>query len=183
MRPAHEVSVAEVESDGRVSYEVSVCGYVEDDFPTREEAEGVAQGIIDGTLAHTVRTAIAGVPRAGKTTLAAKIAQGGHRSTDDLIGLGWSEASAAAASWFNDSDEALVVEGMAVPRALRKWLATHPEGRPVDRVIWMGHPHVHLTPGQVTMGQGAHTVMREIIPDLILRRVTVIDFNAPRRDT
>lgn len=121
-------------------------------------------------LGEVVRRAIAGVPRAGKTTLARTL--GAVRSTDDVMGLGWSGASDEVAAWL-DEPGPLVVEGMAVPRALRKWLRAHPEGRPVDEVVWLGTPREELTPGQRRMGAGADTVMREIESELRRRGVIV----------
>jgi adenylate kinase family enzyme len=121
------------------------------------------------------KIAIAGVPRAGKTTRAKKIAigVGELRSTDALKEVGdWSAESEIAARMF-DEPSAFVMEGMVVPRALRKWLAAHPEGRPVDEVLWMGDPKIETTKGQNAMGKGALTVMREILPELKRRGVTV----------
>lgn len=121
------------------------------------------------------KIAIAGVPRAGKTTRAKTIALGvGElRSTDALKEIGdWSKESEIAAAMF-DEPSAFVMEGMVVPRALRKWLASHPEGRPVDEVLWMGDPKVETSGGQDAMGKGALTVMREILPELQRRGVKV----------
>lgn len=121
------------------------------------------------------KIAIAGVPRAGKSTRAKKIALavGELRSTDALKEVGdWSRESEIAAAMF-DEDAAFVMEGMVVPRALRKWLASHPEGRPVDEVLWMGEPKIETTKGQNAMGKGALTVMREILPELKRRGVNV----------
>lgn len=123
----------------------------------------------------TKKIAIAGVPRAGKTTRAKNIALGvGElRSTDALKAVGdWSKESEIAAAMF-DEPTPFVMEGMVVPRALRKWLASHPEGRPVDEVIWMGSPKVATNDGQDAMGKGALTVMREILPELQKRGVKV----------
>lgn len=123
----------------------------------------------------TRKIAIAGVPRAGKTTRGKSIALGiGElRSTDALMEIGdWSKESEVAAQMFNE-DASFVMEGMVVPRALRKWLAANPEGRPVDEVIWMGKPQVETSKGQNAMGKGAETVMREILPELRKRGVNV----------
>ena len=114
------------------------------------------------------RVAIAGVPRAGKTTLAGP----GARSTDSVMGLGWSESSEAVAGWF-DEPGSLTVEGMAVPRALRKWLETHPTGRPVDEVVWLSRAREELKPGQRSMGAGAETVLEAIRSDLERRGVRI----------
>jgi adenylate kinase family enzyme len=121
------------------------------------------------------RLAIAGLPRAGKSTLAAKLGveRGiGPRSTDDLIGLGWSQASETAAEWF-DARGPLIVEGMGVPRALRKWLASR-NGCPVDELMWLGRPHEHLTPRQLGMGKGALSVLNGILDELRSRGVHVL---------
>jgi len=119
-----------------------------------------------------MRLAIAGGPRCGKTTAARKIG-GAVYSTDDLIDLGWSEASEAASEWFDLDAPSFVVEGVAVPRALRKWLARNPDGRPCDQVRWMGDPFERLTRGQAVMFSGCSTVMREIVPELRRRGVDV----------
>ncbi len=115
-----------------------------------------------------MRLCIAGVPRAGKTTLAG---QGPHvRHTDDVKGEDWSEASEAVSHWL-DEPGPYTIEGVAVPRALRKWLARNPTGKPCDVVVWMGTPLMDLSPGQATMGKGALTVMSEILPELHKRGV------------
>lgn len=121
------------------------------------------------------RIAITGGPLTGKTTLASKLAydQGGIgmfagdkivRHTDYLIPLGWSEASAAAALWF-DEPGPWIIEGVAVPRALRKWRDAHPGQRPpVDRVIYLSEPHQVCMRGQSSMAKGVESVFRELEP-------------------
>ena len=81
-----------------------------------------------------MKVAITGGPKTGKTTLSAEYEHVRH--TDDLIHLGWSEASTAISLWFDDH-EVQTIEGVAVPRALRKWLRANPSGKPCDRVIYM----------------------------------------------
>lgn len=118
----------------------------------------------------TERIAIAGSPRAGKTGMAG---EGDHvRHTDDLIPLGWSEASQAASEWFSD-ERVTTVEGTAVPRALRKWLKANPEGKPCDRVVFLSKPVKQLSRGQSAMAKGCNTVMTEIEPELVRRGVVV----------
>lgn len=138
------------------------------------------------------RICIAGGPRTGKTTLAGTLFErhdwphdapdcdgcGVVRHTDDLIQLGWSEASAAAAEWF-EYPGPWIVEGVAVPRALRKWLAAHPEGKPCDVVYWLEEPHEERTPGQIAMANGCLTVWREVRPELERRGVEIVVGGAP----
>jgi hypothetical protein len=131
-----------------------------------------------------MRICIAGGPRTGKTTLALDLYErtridpdhdrvGVLRHTDDLIDLGWSEASAAAAEWFREPGP-WIVEGVAVPRALRKWLAAN-EGKPCDVVYWLEEPHEELSPGQVAMAKGCATVFDEIRAELEARGVHIVE--------
>lgn len=139
------------------------------------------------------RLVIAGVPKAGKTTHAsiARVALGGDvvpvRHTDDLIAMfpgrdGWSAASEyCARSWLTRPGP-WIVEGVAAVRALRKWLAAESAREatgairgalPCDRVLWLGTPHVVLTPDQARMAKGCETVWRQIRPQLLARGVHV----------
>lgn len=144
------------------------------------------------------RICITGGPNTGKTTLAEHLALGGTyadgrtgpgrtlgqgkppRHTDDLIEqckhLGkdaWSEASRIVSTWF-DEPGPWIIEGVAIPRALRKWKEAHPgEPPPVDRVIRLTTPHVPLSPGQRTMAKGEETVWQEIAGWLLGEGVTV----------
>jgi broad-specificity NMP kinase len=114
------------------------------------------------------RILITGGPRTGKTTLARSLSPHA-RSTDDVIHLGWSEASAEVATWF-DRPGPWVIEGVAVPRALRKWLEANPHVKvgekwihpPCDRIIFLSKPHERLSKGQSSMAAGVLTVWREI---------------------
>lgn len=119
------------------------------------------------------RICITGGPRTGKTTLAEKLqcsslANGMTGAllhhTDDLIALGWSEASQAASEWL-DEPGPWIIEGVAVSRALRKWRDQHPgEAPPVDQVIFLHTPHEPLSKGQATMAKGVESVHSEIEP-------------------
>ena len=133
-------------------------------------------GLRPSLLAHPQRrVGLTGVPRSGKTMQANACAAHGYaiRHTDDLIGkFEWSALSLEVSRWFEASGQ-FVIEGVAVPRALRKWLARHPDGKPCDVVLWMGTPRLKLTPGQVAMGKGAWTVLQEIRPELEARGVRV----------
>jgi len=114
------------------------------------------------------RIVIAGVPRAGKTTLAGPCA----RHTDDLIRMEWHVVSDTVATWL-DLPGPWIVEGVRAVHALRKWLAAHPEGKPCDRVVWLGTPRVPLTRGQDVLAKGCLTVWREVRPLLLARNVQV----------
>ncbi len=125
------------------------------------------------------RVLVGGGPRVGKTTLAHKLATDGRavRCSDEAIDLGWSEASEHVATWL-DTPGPWIVEGVAVARALRKWLALHPEGRPCDLLLWSSVARADRTPGQVTMGKGCETVLAEIRGELLRRGVRVEGFPA-----
>lgn len=94
------------------------------------------------------------------------------RHTDVLIGLGWSESSAAAAEWIAKPGP-WIIEGVSVPRALRKWFAAN-EGAPCDVVHWMPIQRVELSKGQTTMALGCITVWSEVLPELVARGVKVV---------
>lgn len=113
-------------------------------------------------------TLITGVPRAGKTT-AAKAMDGPVRHTDDTKGMEWSEASSEVARWFDE--ENVIIEGVAIPRALRKWLKDNPTGKPADRVVWMDQELKPLDVGQRRMATGNRTVFAEIADELKRRGV------------
>ncbi len=122
-----------------------------------------------------MRIVISGAPKTGKTTLADDMAGTGRSAmhTDDLIGsLDWSEASAEVSTWF-DWPGSWIVEGVAVPRALRKWLARNPEGKPCDVAIVLSKPHVEQTKAQLAMGKGVDKVWQEILPELRKRGVRI----------
>jgi hypothetical protein len=94
-----------------------------------------------------LRLCICGGPKTGKSSLG--VALGNRlglrvRHSDSVMGLGWSEASAEVASWFDEPGD-VVIEGVAVVRAIRKWLAAHPTGRPCDELVVLDHAWAELT--------------------------------------
>ena len=123
------------------------------------------------------RIIIAGGPRTGKTTLAKQI---GDRlgtvpwSTDDVMDEGWSESSLKVSTWF-DRPAPWIIEGVAAARAIRKWLAAHPTGKPCDYYIFLTDPKVSTTPGQDTMAKGCLTVWNQIKPELARRGVEIVN--------
>jgi hypothetical protein len=117
------------------------------------------------------RILIAGGPRTGKTTLSTSLGIARVRHTDDVMDLGWSEASAEVATWF-DEPGPWVIEGVAVPRALRKWLAAN-EGKPCDVVCWLEHPVEPQSKGQAVMAAGCAKVWSEVADALHERGVNI----------
>ena len=119
-----------------------------------------------------MRICITGGPKTGKTTLAAALAdQYGDPTgttvahTDDLIHLGWSEASLEASHWL-DAPGPWIIEGVAVSRAIRKWISAWDQSSPppLDKLIILVDPFSELTTGQRTMAKGVATVQSEIEP-------------------
>lgn len=118
-----------------------------------------------------MRTVITGGPKTGKTTAALADGRPVYH-TDDTMHMEWSEASAEVAKWF-DRDGPWIIEGVAAPRALRKWLAAHPKGMPCDEVIVLSVPMRPIAEGQRRMAKGVDTVFDEIADQLRARGVQV----------
>lgn len=97
-----------------------------------------------------MRILVTGVPHGGKTTFATqlgKVLDIPVYHTDAVIDLGWSESSAEVATWL-DRPDPWVIEGVTVPRAIRKWLAASHEPEPfnrIDRFILFRHAKKPLT--------------------------------------
>jgi len=120
------------------------------------------------------RILITGGPKTGKTTMAKRLGAGSRvLHTDDLIHLGWSEASEEVATWMGKYGP-FIIEGVAVPRALRKWFAANRTGKPADKVIFLGKPWQELSPGQLAMTKGLVTVWKEVVGELVARGVELV---------
>lgn len=122
------------------------------------------------------RIAITGGPRTGKSTTAARLAAETGLplvSTDDFKDMGWSEASAHVAGIIATGAPG-IIEGVAVPRALRKALAANPDVKPIDRLMVLESPKVPRSKGQEAMGKGVRTVLDEVLPALKALGVEVV---------
>lgn len=124
-----------------------------------------------------VRVIVCGGPRTGKTTLAEKYRQL-HPTlpvyhTDAFKDMDWSRASDAVVVWLETFSGAWLVEGVASVRAIRKFLAKHPDRRPADVVFRLTRPFVELSPGQQSMARGEETIWREVEPELRRRGVEI----------
>jgi adenylate kinase family enzyme len=157
--------------DDRPTIEVDVY------FNSSEVIEAMKQPANDD------RICITGGPRTGKTTFAValgKLSNVGVSHTDDTrFAASWSEQSDLVASWL-DVDGPWIIEGVAVPRALRKWLAAHPwdsatypAPRPCDVVYWLHKTVAERSKGQATMAKAVETVWREVVDELQRRGVEV----------
>jgi adenylate kinase family enzyme len=114
----------------------------------------------------TMRILVTGYPNSGKTTIARLLAELGHgpmRMTDSLLDdCDWSELSAEVARWI-DKPGPWIIEGVAVPRALRKWRKAHSKEKPPCDVFVFIHRSLEgYRSGQVAMAKGVDTVMLEL---------------------
>jgi GTPase SAR1 family protein len=111
-----------------------------------------------------LRIAIIGPPGSGKSTLGERLSKELSiplLSTDSVIHLGWSNASLEVSNWLNRPS--FIIEGVALPRALRKWQWLHPKmPPPVDKVIKLSTNYRALKRGEIAMAKGIETVFNEI---------------------
>lgn len=122
------------------------------------------------------RVVIDGGPRRGKSEIAKKIAADGRRyhHGDELRGLEWSAGSQLASEWL-DEDGPYVLDNVAMGRALRKWLARNPTGKPADVVVHLSGAVIESNSGQESMATGNDSVWKEIRSELVMRGVRVIE--------
>lgn len=114
-----------------------------------------------------IKILITGGPRTGKTTLGKQLAEQYNvplLHTDDAIeGRSWSEASAEVATWI-ERDGPWIIEGVAVPRTMRKCSVDALSS--VSEIIIRTETFEALTPGQISMTKGVHTVLGQVLPSL-----------------
>lgn len=117
------------------------------------------------------RFIIAGGPNTGKTTAAKALAKEHGiktvRNTDELLELGWSEASKAVADWMSEPGD-WIIEGVVTPRAMRKWMVENPNKAFAKntQVLLLTEPFKPQSKGQMSMAKGAMTVYGEIEKEL-----------------
>lgn len=111
------------------------------------------QVVFDEVVSKYRRIAITGGPRAGKTTWAQRITDRAVIHTDDFRSSPWPEVPFLVIEACQER-QAFCVEGVQVPRALRK-------GLEVDAVIWLSEPLLELSDGQERMRKGTDTIFRD----------------------
>jgi adenylate kinase family enzyme len=122
-----------------------------------------------------MRIAIIGSPRAGKTTLAHRMAERLRFPlfhSDDLIHLGWWAVADELARRI-PLDQTSIWEGVSVVRGLRRLLQLG-AAPPVARCIVLEYPRVKLTAEQEIMRRGCATILRKIEPELLERGVEMV---------
>lgn len=95
--------------------------------------------------------------------------------TDELIGkMDWSAESEEVAKWL-DWPDSFILEGATVVRALRKWLANHPDGKPCNKVIYLrnSYPGQELSKGQITNCKATTMIWSQVVAELKARGVDV----------
>ena len=114
---------------------------------------------------ETDRIVIVGMPASGKMPLARELSALYGLPilhTDEIEGADWSETSEVASEGF-DGDSGFIACGMAIPRALRKWIRRNEHAaRPYSIAIGMWEPRGELTDAQLRMGRAAEDVWRQV---------------------
>lgn len=104
-------------------------------------------------LDQHARIAVCGGPRTGKSTLVSLVTDRHVEGTDDYIGMAWEDVPQSLIEKLSGV-ERFVVEGVMVPRALRR-------GLQVDCVVWLETFQTATLPGHVSMLKGIRTVFAE----------------------
>jgi len=103
-----------------------------------------------------MRVAVAGFPRAGKTT-----SYPDALHTDEVLDAGREQAAKLVAKWFSSPDPNLCVEGTRVPHALRELRAAG-KPCPIDKLVFFSTPHIQLSPRQRSLGEEQRRIVREL---------------------
>jgi hypothetical protein len=121
-----------------------------------------------------VKIVIGGGCRCGKSTLAEALGREHglpvYRA-DDLMHMGWSEASDAFADVIAYGRDG-IYEGVAAVRAMRK-LIKRMGSRPCTRYLHLTRAWTPLTPRQAGLNTAVETVWRDVAPKLRARGVIV----------
>lgn len=117
-----------------------------------------------------MRLLITGGPKTGKTTYSQNYPNVRH--TDDLMRLLWSTQSDQISHWL-DQPAPWVIEGVAIPRALRKWLKRNATGSPCDHLIYLTEPRIPRTLSQQALDKATWTIWQGIEPALRARGVVI----------
>ena len=121
------------------------------------------------------RTAITGAPKAGKTRYADRNHPGAlHidllRDEEPYASMAHDEQWSAISQHVADklaTPGPVTIEGVQVPRALRKALRDRPDQKPVDEVLIIERAGARtMTKDHGAMAKGAMTVLKEIRPAL-----------------
>lgn len=123
------------------------------------------------------KVVICGGPRTGKSTMGKDLSERlklDYREGDELYraGVDWSESSLEICFWMDDPGP-WVIEGVQVPRALRKWMNRHSEGKPCEVAIWLGERQDTWEQRHEPMEKGCKKVWAEVAPMLRARGVKV----------
>lgn len=106
-------------------------------------------------LAKYDRIAVCGLVNSGKSTLCRGVRDRAIVHTDDFRNYTWGDVPHKVIDEVAKMDDKkLLVEGIQVPRCLRKGLS-------VDCVIWLGQELEPNSPGQRAMSKGSRTVLDE----------------------
>jgi hypothetical protein len=105
-------------------------------------------------LAAYKRIAITGAPGTGKTSYSNQVTDRPVIHTDDWMTQPWDEVPLLVKAKCDETPDAFIVEGVQVPRTLRK-------GLEVDAVLYLSKPLEPQTPAQIALGKGLTTTLSE----------------------